>query len=59
MKRGRPMISEPRTFIFRLRINEDEKKQLDFISKELNKTKSEVIRDLIRKESYLLYYGHN
>ena len=38
--------------------NEEELSQLEFIAKETNRTKMEVIKDLIRRESHLLYYGY-
>ena len=32
--------------------------QLEFIAKETGRTKSEVLKDLIKRESDLLYYGY-
>lgn len=56
---GRPSIDNPRTFQYRLRLNAEEEKQLTFLAKELNKPKSEIIRELIRSASHTLYYGYD
>lgn len=56
---GRPSIGNPRTIKYDLRLNAEEEKQLDFLAKELNKPKSEIIRELIRSESHKLYYGYD
>ena len=56
---GRPSIDNPRTIKYDLRLNAEEEKQLDFLAKELNKPKSEIIRELIRSASHKLYYGYD
>lgn len=57
-KRGRPLVENKKDRLCRLRMNDEELDQLNYLAKETGKTKSEVIRDLIRQESLLLYYGH-
>ena len=59
MKKGRPKIDNPRIFQYRLRLNEEEEKQLTFLAKELNKPKSKIIRELIRSASHMMYYGYD
>ena len=56
---GRPSIDNPRTIKYDFRLNAEEEKQLDFLAKELNKPKSEIIRELIRSASHKLYYGYD
>ena len=56
---GRPSVDNPRTIKYDLRLNAEEEKQLDFLAKELNKPKSEIIRELIRSASRKLYYGYD
>lgn len=58
-KPGRPSVDNPRTFQYRLRLNDEEEKQLNFLSKELNRPKSEIIRELIHSTSHRLYYGYD
>ena len=53
-KRGRPIIPDSRNFGYRLRLNKEEKEQLCFISKTLEKPRSEVIRELLQKEYFKL-----
>ena len=48
------MDNSKRNYRVELRLNEEEKKQLAFLSNELGISKSEVIAD----SSYELYYGH-
>ena len=38
--------------------SKEELSQLEFIAKETGRTKSEVLKDLIKRESHLLYYGY-
>ena len=38
--------------------DKEELSQLEFIAKETGRTKSEVLKDLIKRESHLLYYGY-
>ena len=38
--------------------SKEELSQLEFITKETGRTKSEVLKDLIKRESHLLYYGY-
>lgn len=59
MKKGRPRVDNPRTFQYRLRLNVEEERQLTFLANELNKPKSEIIRELIRSASHTLYYGYD
>lgn len=41
---GRPTI-EPKTSTLKVRLSENDIEKLDFLSKETNKSKSEIIRD--------------
>ena len=41
-----------------VKLNEEENKQLEFISKELGISRAEVIRELITDSRYELDYGH-
>ena len=59
MKNGRPKINNPRTFIYKIRLNHEEKRQLDFLSNETGKSKSTIIRELISNASHMMYYGYN
>ena len=52
------MISSKRNYCVEVRLSEEEKKQLEFLSNEFSISKSEVIRELITDSSYELYYGH-
>ena len=52
------MISSKRNYRVEVRLSEEEKKQLEFLSNEFGISKSEVIRELITDSSYELYYGH-
>lgn len=56
---GRPCVENPQTFQYRLRLNAEEEKQLTFLAKELNKTKAEIIRELVRSACHTLYYGYD
>ena len=38
--------------------SKEELSQLEFIANETGRTKSEVLKDLIKRESHLLYYGY-
>lgn len=58
-KSGRPSVDNPRTFKYELRLNAEEGRRLTFLAKELNKPKSEIIRELIRSASHTLYYGYD
>ena len=58
-KRGRPCIENRKDKLYRLRMNDEELAQLEFLAKETGKTKSDVIRDLIQQESHRLYYGYS
>lgn len=57
-KKGRPPIEDKRDNMCCLRMNDEELMQLNFIAKETGLSKSEIIRELIYKESHLLYYGY-
>lgn len=54
-KKGRPPIEDKRDNIYRLRMNDEELAQLNFIVAETGLSKSEIIRELIYRESTLLY----
>ena len=58
MNKGRPKSENLKEIILKVRLTEELNNQLNYICKEYNKTKSDVVRNLIREESYLLYYGH-
>lgn len=45
-KRGRPTIENPRTKEFRMRLNEEEYKRLDRISKDFGMNRADTIRKL-------------
>ena len=57
-KKGRPPIEDKRDNAYRLRMNDKELAQLNFIAAETGLSKSEIIRELIYRESTLLYYGY-
>ena len=57
-KKGRPPIEDKRDNQYRLRMNGEELAQLNFIATETGLSKSEIIRELICRESHLLYYGY-
>ena len=57
-KKGRPPIEDKRDNQYRLRMNDEELAQLNFIAAETGLSRSEIIRELIYKESHLLYYGY-
>lgn len=57
-KKGRPPIEDKRDNQYRLRMNDEELAQLNFIATETGLSKSEIIRELIYRESHLLYYGY-
>ena len=52
------MNNSKRNYRIAVKLNEEENKQLEFISKELSISRAEVIRELITDSSYELYYGH-
>ena len=52
------MYNSKRNYRVEVRLNEEENKQLEFLSNEFGISKSEVIRELITDSSYELYYGH-
>lgn len=52
------MINSKRNYRIAVKLNEEENKQLEFISKELGISRAEAIRELITDSSYELYYGH-
>lgn len=58
-KKGRPPIEGKRVNICCLRMNDEELAQLNFIAAETGLSKSEIIRELIYRESHLLYYGYS
>ena len=47
-----------RSYRCTVKLSEEENKQLEFLSKELDISKSEAIRELITDSSYELYYGY-
>ena len=51
-KRGRPISENKRNLQYRIRLNDEERKELDILSKDLGIRKSYVIRFLI-KQKYL------
>jgi len=57
-KRGRPPIEDKRDKLFQMRMNDKDLAQLNFIVAETGLSKSEIIRELIYRESTLLYYGY-
>lgn len=57
-KKGRPPIEDKRDNTCHLRMNDEELAQLNFIAAETGLSKSEIIRELIYRESTLLYYGY-
>lgn len=57
-KKGRPPIEDKRDNQYRLRMNDEELAQLNFIATETGLSRSEIIRGLIYRESHLLYYGY-
>ena len=52
------MNNSKRNYRIAVNLNEEENKQLEFISKELGISRAEAIRELITDSSYELYYGH-
>lgn len=52
------MDNSKRNYRVVVRLNEEENKQLEFLSDELGISKAEAIRELITDSSYELYYGH-
>ena len=52
------MNNSKRNYRIAVKLNEEENKQLEFISKELGISRAEAIRELIIDSSYELYYGH-
>ena len=52
------MNNSKRNYRIAVKLNEEENKQLEFISKELGISRAEAIRELITDSSYELYYGH-
>lgn len=56
-KKGRPPVEDKRNHSYRLRMNDEELAQLNFIATETGLSRSEIIRELIYRESHLLYYG--
>ena len=52
------MNNSKRNYRIAVKLNEEENKQLEFISKELGISRAEVIRELITDSSYELYYGY-
>lgn len=57
-RKGRPPVEDKRDNSYRLRMNDEELAQLNFIVSETGLTKSEIIRELISREHHLLYYGY-
>ena len=47
-----------RSYRYTVKLNEEENKQLEFLSNEFGISKSKVIRELITDSSYELYYGY-
>ena len=52
------MNNSKRNYRIAVKLNEEENKQLEFISKELGISRAEAIRELITDSSYELYYGY-
>ena len=52
------MDNSKRNYRVDIRLSEEENKQLEFLSKELDISRAEVIRELIADSSYELYYGY-
>ena len=52
------MDNSKRNYRVAVKLNEEENKQLKFLSDELGVSKSEVIRELITDSSYELYDGY-
>ena len=52
------MDNSKRNYRVVVKLSEEENKQLEFLSNELDISKSEVIRELIADSSYEFYYGH-
>ena len=52
------MDNSKRNYRVAVKLSEEENKQLEFLSDELDISKSEVIRELIADSSYEFYYGH-
>ena len=52
------MDNSKRNYRVAVKLNEEENKQLKFLSDELGVSKSEVIRELIADSSYEFYYGY-
>lgn len=46
---GRPKVENPKTFSTRIRLSEDDVKILKFCQEKTGKTKSDIIREGIRK----------
>ena len=57
-KKGRPPVEDKRNHTYRLRMNDEELVQLNFIATETGLSRSEIIRELIYRESHLLYNGY-
>ena len=57
-KKGRPPVEDKRDHAYCLRMNDEEFAQLNFIATETGISRSEIIRELIYRESHLLYYGY-
>lgn len=52
------MNNSKRNYRITVKLNEEENKQLEFISKELGISRAEAVRELITDSSYELYYGY-
>lgn len=56
-KKGRPPVEDKRDHTYRLRMNDEELAQLNFIATETGLSRSEIIRELIYRKYHVLYYG--
>ena len=51
--RGRPKLEDSRSNQYRVRLNDEENRRLDYVSKRLDKPKSEILRLALSE-----YYNH-
>ena len=47
-KRGRPHISDPRTHLYRLRLNDEERDMLDYLLRSTNVSVPDLLRKTIK-----------
>ena len=58
-RKGRPLAEDKKDKLFKMRMNDKELAQLNFLEQELRLPKSAIVRKLIYREAHMLYYGYS